>query len=147
MTTIIKFPSSSTYNKTLEQAEYRIYVKGASEIVFDSCTHYADAEGRVHKLGDKSRQQFKDIILEYAENTLHTICMGYRDITNSEFEHISDEKAPINDLICLGIIGIENPLRPGVTESVKVFKKAGVCVRMITGDNLETAKAIAKKRR
>ncbi|CAG8805440.1 5635_t:CDS:2, partial [Racocetra fulgida] len=145
MTTIIRLPSSSTsHSKASEHVEYRIYVKGASEIVFDGCTHFVNAEGQVQKLDDRSKQYFKDIISEYAGKTLRTICMAYRDITTSEFNHINDDNPPIHDLICLGIIGIEDPLRPGVIESVKIFKKAGVTVRMITGDNLETAKAIAR---
>ncbi|CAG8447293.1 13892_t:CDS:10 [Cetraspora pellucida] len=145
MTTIIRLPSAGTsHSKASENVGFRIYVKGASEIVLDGCTHYVNAEGHLHKLDDKSNQLFKNIISEYAEKSLRTICMAYRDITSSELNHISDENPPVNDLICLGIVGIEDPLRPGVIESVKIFKKAGVTVRMITGDNLATAKAIAK---
>ncbi|KAI9343499.1 PMCA-type calcium-translocating P-type ATPase [Obelidium mucronatum] len=49
------------------------------------------------------------------------------------------------NLICAAIVGIEDPLRAGVEEAVKTCQKAGVCVRMVTGDNLTTALSIAKK--
>ncbi|KAJ3233229.1 hypothetical protein HDU81_002380 [Chytriomyces hyalinus] len=49
------------------------------------------------------------------------------------------------NLICAAIVGIEDPLRPGVEEAVRTCQKAGVYVRMVTGDNLTTAISIAKK--
>ncbi|KAF0392804.1 PMCA-type calcium-translocating P-type ATPase [Gigaspora margarita] len=143
MTTIIKLPSVGTsQSKASEHVGCRIYVKGASEIVLKSCTSYMNAEGKTQKFDDKSKLKFEQIISEYANKALRTICLAYRDTSTSE--HFDDDNAPIKDLICLGIVGIQDPLRPGVIESVEKFRKAGVTVRMITGDNLETAKAIAE---
>jgi Ca2+-transporting ATPase len=48
-------------------------------------------------------------------------------------------------MTCIGIVGIEDPLRDGVKEAVHACQKAGVFVRMVTGDNVVTAKAIAIK--
>ncbi|KAJ3399100.1 plasma membrane calcium, partial [Chytridiales sp. JEL 0842] len=48
-------------------------------------------------------------------------------------------------LICAALVGIEDPLRPGVPEAVEACKKAGIFVRMVTGDNVVTAKSIATK--
>ncbi|KAG0061464.1 hypothetical protein BGZ89_011419 [Linnemannia elongata] len=104
---------------------YRLYVKGASEIVIRSCTHYVDSEGQVKSLDDAARA-------------------NYRDVSSSEFKNFNDEDAPDENLVCLGVVGIQDPLRPGVIDSVRDFAKAGVTVRMITGDNLQTARAIAK---
>jgi magnesium-transporting ATPase (P-type) len=55
------------------------------------------------------------------------------------------EKLLPNKYILYGLIGIEDPLRKTVAESIEKCKKAGITVRMITGDNKETAFAIAKK--
>ncbi|OAQ34441.1 PMCA-type calcium-translocating P-type ATPase [Linnemannia elongata AG-77] len=124
--------------------KYRLYVKGASEIVLRACTHYVDAEGHVKTLDDHARAKFEQIISTYADKALRTICLSYRDVSESEFKKFKDDEAPNTKLTCLGVVGIQDPLRPGVVESVASFAEAGVTVRMITGDNLQTAKAIAK---
>ncbi|KAF9282591.1 hypothetical protein BGZ68_005867 [Mortierella alpina] len=124
--------------------KYRLYVKGASEIVLGSCTHYVDSEGQVKPLDDNARARFDQIISKYADKALRTIALSYRDVSSSEFKKFNDEDAPNSKLICLGVVGIQDPLRPGVVESVRDFAKAGVTVRMITGDNIQTARAIAK---
>jgi Ca2+-transporting ATPase len=123
---------------------YRLYVKGASEIVIRSCTHYIDSEGEVKAMDDAARTRFDQIISTYADKALRTIALSYRDISSSEFKKLNDEDPPNEKLVCLGVVGIQDPLRPGVVESVRDFAKAGVTVRMITGDNLQTARAIAK---
>ncbi|KAF9926934.1 hypothetical protein BGZ67_007824 [Mortierella alpina] len=123
---------------------YRLYVKGASEIVMRSCSHYVDSEGALKVLDDNARAKFDQIISRYADKTLRTIGLGYRDVSWNEFKKFTEEEPPYAKLICLGVVGIQDPLRPGVVKSVQAFAKAGVAVRMITGDNIHTACAIAK---
>ncbi|KAF8931760.1 PMCA-type calcium-translocating P-type ATPase [Dissophora ornata] len=123
--------------------KYRLYVKGASEIVMRSCTHYIDSDGAVKSLDDNARAKFEQIISQYADKALRTIALSYRDVSSSDFKKFNDEEAPNAKLVCLGVVGIQDPLRPGVIESVEDFAKAGVIVRMITGDNIQTARAIA----
>lgn len=149
---IVKMYPFSSANKTMScvvevpegREKYRLYVKGASEIVLRSCTHYVDSEGETRSLDDNARARFEQIISQYADKALRTIALSYRDVSSSEFKKFNDEEAPIAKLICLGVVGIQDPLRPGVVESVRDFAKAGVTVRMITGDNIQTARAIAK---
>lgn len=145
MTTVIKLTSaSSSHGKSPATTDHRIHVKGASEIVLGACTHFVDKDGKVQNFDSQSRQQFDINITMFADKALRTICLAYRDITTEEFEKLDDEEAPVHDLICLGIVGIQDPLRQGVEQSVENFRKAGVFVRMITGDNLLTARAIAR---
>jgi P-type Ca2+ transporter type 2C len=59
------------------------------------------------------------------------------DPTQAEVDDI------FTDMIFIGVVGIMDPLRPNVTQAVEDCRKAGVFVRMVTGDNLMTAKAIA----
>lgn len=47
-------------------------------------------------------------------------------------------------MVVLGLAGIKDPLKKSVPEAVKVCKNAGITVRMVTGDNIDTATAIAK---
>lgn len=50
----------------------------------------------------------------------------------------------LNELVYVGMVGIMDPPRPGVRESIETVRGAGVHVKMITGDSLETATAIGK---
>ncbi|CAB4486632.1 PMCA-type calcium-translocating P-type ATPase [Rhizophagus irregularis] len=144
MTTVIKLSSAGpSHGKAPATGDYRVHVKGASEIVLGHCTHYVDAEGKVQELDNNIRQQYKLEIVEFTTKALRTICLAYRDITTHDFNKLGDDP-PLNELILLGLVGIQDPLRPSVKESVEAFKKAGVFVRMITGDNIVTARAIAQ---
>ncbi|KAF9198249.1 hypothetical protein BGZ49_000961 [Haplosporangium sp. Z 27] len=123
---------------------YRLHIKGAAEIVLGACTHYIDTDGKTTLMDQEVRTRFYQTIGEYADKALRTISLAYRDVSSSEFQSFTDEDTPNVKLVCLGIVGIQDPLRPGVVESVREFAKAGVTVRMITGDNIQTARAIAK---
>ncbi|KAF8901751.1 Calcium-transporting ATPase 10, plasma membrane-type, partial [Dissophora ornata] len=105
---------------------YRLYVKGASEIVMHSCTHYIGSEGQTMTLDDNARAKFDHIIGQYADKALLTIALSYRDVSSSEYKKYNGEKTPDAKMICLGIVGIQDPLRPGVVDSVHEFAKAGV---------------------
>ncbi|KAI1321773.1 hypothetical protein EDD11_000049 [Mortierella claussenii] len=111
---------------------YRLYVKGASEIVLNLCTHYIDSEGRSKILDPGAHAKFDQIISQYADKALRTIALSCRDVSSSEYKKFNNEEAPNAKLTCLGIVGIKDPLRPGVVDSVQEFAKAG------------TARAIAK---
>ncbi|KAG0321173.1 hypothetical protein BGZ99_004074 [Dissophora globulifera] len=149
---IVKMYPFSSLKKTMScivespqgKEPYRLHVKGASEIVLRSCTHYIDLEGHTKPLDDHARANFDQIISQYADAALRTIALSYRDISNKDYQTFNEQDAPNTKLVCLGIVGIQDPLRPGVVESVREFAKAGVTVRMITGDNIQTARAIAK---
>ncbi|KAI9495890.1 PMCA-type calcium-translocating P-type ATPase [Zychaea mexicana] len=143
MMTVIEVLENTASTKS--QADYRIHVKGASEIVLGACTRYLDAQGNTKKLDKDVLTRWNNIITEYANNALRTIALAYRDIKTDQFENASDDdEPPLEELTLIGIVGIMDPLRPGVVESVAKFREAGVFVRMITGDNLNTAKAIAR---
>lgn len=81
--------------------------------------------------------------------------VSYKDYTVSEFETLSadnnnfereeDREVLEKDLVASGIFALEDPLRPEVVEAIQQCHRAGITVRMVTGDNLATAKAIAAK--
>ncbi|KAJ1924514.1 plasma membrane calcium, partial [Tieghemiomyces parasiticus] len=96
-------------------------------------------------LGAHEAQAIEAAIAEYSNRSLRTIGLAYREFPTYEealFEADTDE-AITQGLTWLGLFGIEDPLRPGVVESVALSRQAGVMVRMVTGDNMLTAKAIA----
>ncbi|KAG0198817.1 hypothetical protein BGX28_007790 [Mortierella sp. GBA30] len=140
----LKKTMSCVVDSRLGKEPYRLYMKGASEVVLRGCTHYIDSEGDLKVLDESAHVKFEQIISRYAERALRTIGLCYRDVSRSEFKLLTDDEPPNTGMICLGVVAIQDPLRPGVPESVREFAKAGVAVRMITGDNIHTARAIAK---
>lgn len=75
----------------------------------------------------------------------------FRDVSFSSSESVdpminwNDEESVINDLICIGIVGLEDPVRPEAPTAIRMCQRAGITVRMVTGDNVHTARAIAHR--
>jgi Ca2+-transporting ATPase len=128
----------------MQGTRYRLYTKGASEIVLGYCNKYISQDGSVKTLDAARKAAFERSISQFANKALRTICMAYRDVTETELASASEEDPPNHDLVCIGIVGIQDPLRDGVEHSVITCRGAGVYVKMITGDNIQTAKAIAQ---
>ncbi|GJN19142.1 hypothetical protein PR202_gb06383 [Eleusine coracana subsp. coracana] len=122
-----------------------VHWKGAAEIVLALCTSWLDTDGSIHEMTTDKADQFKEYIEYMAEQSLRCVAFAYRTIENdvpSEEQRINWQ-LPDNDLTLIGIVGMKDPCRPGVREAVELCINAGVKVRMVTGDNLKTARAIA----
>ncbi|CAL8990457.1 unnamed protein product [Prunus brigantina] len=131
----------------LPNSEVHIHWKGAAEIVLASCTKYLDANDQLAAMDDDKSMMFRESIEDMAARSLRCVAIAYRSY---ELESVpTDEQQlalwalPDDDLVLLAIVGIKDPCRPGVREAVQLCQKAGVKVRMVTGDNVQTAKAIA----
>ncbi len=100
------------------------------------------------------------VIEPMACDGLRTISIAYRDFVRGKSEinqvHIGpregaddpnweDEENIVTNLTCLCVVGIEDPVRPEVPDAIKKCQKAGITVRMVTGDNINTARSIATK--
>ncbi|KAI7859489.1 hypothetical protein BDC45DRAFT_543407 [Circinella umbellata] len=163
MATVIRIPTLDEYTKK-ERIIYRLHIKGASEMLLNCCDSIIsmhaqsyerfdgiqdgntyDIETRV--MTDANHTRMTKIISSYATRCLRTLAICYRDFDSwpppqsQKLEDILNE----GKLTLLGIIGIEDPLRPGVKSAVAACQRAGVCVRMVTGDNMLTAKSIARQ--
>ncbi|KAJ7592992.1 Ca-transporting ATPase [Mycena floridula] len=141
------------------ESKWRLHLKGASEILSKKCIRHVV----VHKDGAAQADEIETApidelaadnisrtIIFYANQMLRTISVCYRDfdswppansILNDENEVSYDDLS--RDLTLIAITGIEDPLREGVTEAVAKCTKAGVTVKMCTGDNVLTARSIA----
>lgn len=126
----------------LSDGGYRAHCKGASEIILDACDNFIDREGSVVPLSEEAANKMKETIKSFASEALRTLCLAYMDI-NDNFS--LTEQMPLSGYTCIGIVGIKDPVRPGVRESVEICRSAGIVVRMVTGDNINTAKAIARE--
>lgn len=131
MSVLVSLPDSS--NKT------RAFCKGASEIVVKMCDKVVNAEGKVVDLNEQQRKSITEVIDGFASEALRTLCIAFKDIEGSS------ENIPEDKYVLIAIIGIKDPVRPGVKEAVKTCLQAGITVRMVTGDNINTAKAIARE--
>ncbi|XP_027122620.1 calcium-transporting ATPase 9, plasma membrane-type-like [Coffea arabica] len=127
-------------------SEVHIHWKGAAEIILDSCTEYLDINGRLQSI-DQDKEFFKSAIETMAAKSLRCVAIAYRkcevEKVPTDEEQLAGWVLPEDELILLAIVGIKDPCRPGVKDAVKLCTDAGVKVRMVTGDNLQTAKAIA----
>lgn len=143
--------------KRKDSKGFRLIVKGASEIMLRHCqTIIRDPTQSIEptNMTADNKQTLEALIDTYASRSLRTIGFIYRDFDVESWpprnvRRSEDDKtqAVIED-ICkhmtfLGIVGIQDPLRAGVPEAVRDCIMAGVFPRMVTGDNILTAKAIA----
>jgi Ca2+-transporting ATPase len=135
-----------------EEGRFRLYVKGASEIILEKCSALVRDPTKgveVSSMTDDNRQTLLSLIDNYASRSLRTIAMVYRDFDKWPIKgaRVVDGDVVFEDVFkqmnLLSIVGIQDPLREGVPEAVKKCQNAGVVVRMVTGDNLITARAIA----
>jgi Ca2+ transporting ATPase len=124
-----------------------LFVKGASEVIVNMCHWHLAKDGKPHIIHRPHRARIEKVISKYARNAFRTLTLAYREIdSNEELLNENGEmdlKNVEKNLILLGIFGIEDPIRLGVPFAVNQCKRAGITVRMVTGDNKETATAIA----
>lgn len=142
----------------MANGQYRMFIKGASEILLGKCTRILNNPAAQtvidSKLTDDNIQSLNQVISLYANRSLRTIGMVYRDFPSwppAGARTLEDDSRQaqfddiFEDMVFLSIVGIQDPLRNGVPEAVAECQKAGVFVRMVTGDNLMTARAIAQE--
>ncbi|KAF3388158.1 Calcium-transporting ATPase 2 [Talaromyces pinophilus] len=136
---------------------YRLLVKGAAEMLLKSAT--STAKGQVgtsivtEHMTEGKRLDIHERINCYAEQSLRTIGMVYKDLpcwpptTDQPAKDDSSEpdfESLLKDMTWIGVVGIQDPLRPEVPDAIQKCNSAGVQVKMVSGDNLKTATAIAR---
>eukprot|EP01127_Copromyxa_protea_P020598 TRINITY_DN6911_c0_g1_i4.p1 TRINITY_DN6911_c0_g1~~TRINITY_DN6911_c0_g1_i4.p1 ORF type:complete len:1053 (-),score=180.11 TRINITY_DN6911_c0_g1_i4:446-3577(-) len=126
----------------IQNGKIRLYVKGAAEMVKGLCTHVLKKDGSTSTLNKTRSETLDGIISTLQAKGLRTLCMAYRDF-HSPQQWSKDGSGFEEELTLVSIMGIEDPLRPEVPKAVATCLGAGITVRMVTGDNLLTAKKIA----
>jgi len=141
----------------ISDRRYRMLVKGASEILLGKCSRIVEdpTKGTSEtNMTPESLDLLEQSIQTYASRSLRTIGLLYKDfkewpprgVPTQEVNHkLAVFDKVFKDMVFLGIVGIQDPLRVGVADAVLACQKAGVEVRMVTGDNLLTAKSIAQE--
>ena len=141
----------------INDKRYRMLVKGASEILVARCSRIIkDPAIEVSDLNvtHENLESLDSAITTYASRSLRTIGLLYKEFeqwpprgaaTQEDEPRLAVFDNIFKDMIFLGIVGIQDPLRVGVADAVLACQKANVQVRMVTGDNLMTATAIAQE--
>ncbi|KAI9386808.1 hypothetical protein POPTR_010G081100v4 [Populus trichocarpa] len=121
-----------------------VHWKGAAEMILAMCSSYYDASGLMKDMDVGERNTFKQIIQVMAANSLRCIAFAHKQLSEEQYEDGKEEKRLQEDsFTLLGLVGIKDPIRPGVKKAVDDCQHAGVNIKMITGDNVFTARAIA----
>ncbi|XP_059660442.1 calcium-transporting ATPase 12, plasma membrane-type [Cornus florida] len=132
-----------------KKADNTIHVhwKGAAEMVLAMCSSYIQSTGYIKSISEDDRTQFEKIIQGMAASSLRCIAFAHKQIPEDEMEYredgITHQKLKEDGLTLLGIVGLKDPCRSGAKKAIQVCRSAGVSIKMITGDNVFTAKAIA----
>eukprot|EP00054_Salpingoeca_dolichothecata_P015910 m.92418 g.92418 ORF g.92418 m.92418 type:complete len:1299 (-) comp21718_c0_seq1:367-4263(-) len=126
----------------LETGKYRLYLKGASEIVLGLSSFIELSDG-IEDLDASAKEKLENEVINfYASKALRVLLLCYRDFDSAQDWENEDEL--MQNLTVTGFVGIQDPVRPEVPTAIATCQQAGVTVRMVTGDNLVTARAIAK---
>ncbi|VUZ46904.1 unnamed protein product [Hymenolepis diminuta] len=127
--------------------DFLMFTKGASEIVVRKCKWMLNGSGEAVPFPPEDQEHLTRKVIEaMAGDGLRTIGVAFKRFPATEKEpNWDDEDSILNDLTCIGIVGIEDPVRPEVPPAIRQCQNAGITVRMVTGDNVNTARSIAIK--
>lgn len=133
----------------------RVFLKGAPEIVLDYCSSTFDNHGSVIPLTESDKKELVQNVITngFAKKAFRTLLISYRDYSYDEYLHIKaanngfasekDREALEKDMTVIAIYALMDPLREEIVDSAIKCRKAGINIRMVTGDNTDTARAIA----
>lgn len=146
---------STAIRKTDTQGGYRLFSKGASEVILRRCSYILGDTGRSEPLSEAQQKLLNRTVIDsMASKGLRTICLAYKDfvpkdalpsqvLIKNDVVDWDDETTVVSNMTCIALLGIQDPVRPEVPASIRKCQKAGITVRMVTGDNLQTARSIA----
>lgn len=131
------------------QGRELMVISGASELILEGCDKLQDLKtGNIREIGHAERDEIKDAITKFAEQSLRTIGLAYS--YPKKYDKTDKDKNGVlacesSGLTLIGICGIKDIIRPEVPGAIEACRKAGIEVKMVTGDNKITARAIAKE--
>ncbi|CAL5330489.1 unnamed protein product [Camellia sinensis] len=129
--------------KSLMDNTFHVHWKGAAEIILALCSSYYDKSGIKKAMDESTKVEIKRIIDGMAAKALRCIAFAHKQFTMSEPDNTDERKITEDNLTFLGVVGLKDPCRPGVKDAMQLCENAKVKVKMITGDNIFTATAIA----
>ncbi len=131
--------------------KHYVFIKGASEYMIDISEEFLDLEtGKVIDMNYELQNTLNQAINNMATQALRTIGLAYKEVDIDEIDtEAKDERGVFefekDGFILIGICGIKDIIRKEVPDSIRICNGAGIEVKMVTGDNKITARAIAKE--
>ena len=140
----LPFSSQNKYMLTVtkEQDGQYVYSKGAPEVILKQCT-YEKVDGKIQKLTPNRLSELLKEISYLQSQAMRVLGFAYKNVSGKGLSGSKENWA--SDLVFQGFVGICDPLREGVKESIEIAADAGIETKMLTGDNLQTAMAIGKE--
>ncbi len=131
------FSSEKKYSSSTNKVDDEIikYMKGAPEIILNKCD-YLLSKGIVKKFSESEKEKILKILKDFSDESLRSIAFSYSVIKNKNLE---------NKNIFIGFIGMYDSPKKDVKKTIEIIYQAGIEIKMITGDNIHTATAIAKE--
>jgi Ca2+-transporting ATPase len=144
MVHVIPFDSERKRMTTVHKTDHKfcVFTKGAARSILSVCNRII-TNGKIEPLTSKYLSSVEKMLLEFAEEGLRIIAVAYAELPENVQNDVKliEEK----DMILVGLAAMKDPPRPEVAEAVKLAKKAGIRVMIITGDYGPTAEAIAEE--
>jgi P-type Ca2+ transporter type 2C len=131
----VPFDSAHKFMATVHrvEGELRLEVKGAPDVLLARCPSASDAE----------RAAMGAEVERMAAGGMRVIALATRPLTDAELAAVPDPLRLVDDLRITALVGLVDPPRPEAAEAIALCRRAGVGVKMITGDHAATARAIA----
>jgi Ca2+ transporting ATPase len=137
----------------MDDGTYRLYCKGAQEVIMSRCVSIVSATNEQATLTEENRGEISAVALAYARRGMRCLGLAYRDLP-ADFDWEATSASVMNsdgtpallaetEMTALALVGIEDPLRHEVPGAIEKCYAAGIDVRMVTGDNPNTAVSIA----
>ncbi len=131
-TTELKYMATIVRSKAIE-GKYVVYCKGAPDILMEKCD-----------ISQEQKSRYEAKLAEYQSHANRTLAFAYKVLDDTEGVFV-DGKLALNDLHMMGIVGIEDPVRADVPNAIEDCLKAGIQVKIVTGDAPGTAKEIGRQ--
>jgi Ca2+-transporting ATPase len=141
-----KLKCSTRVLKDKKKGKYVLFTKGATEVLLPRCNYVAEETvTEPEELGAKDKKVLNEKADLFASKGYRVISFAFTYLDKLSPTIKIDEECVQGDLTYLGFVAIMDPPREGVRESVSEAKEAGIKPVMITGDNIETARSIARE--
>lgn len=133
----------------------RVFMKGAPEIVVSKCSRTYHIDGKVIPLDDtQANYILNDILIQkFTTAGYRTLAFAYKDMSLEDFQQLKeqynnfsseeDRNVLEKDLTFIGLFALHDPIREKVLRSVQYASRGQITTRLVSGDHIETAKAVA----
>ena len=142
----IPFDSEHKYQATfhLVGGRVRVMVKGASDVLLNNCTTVYNENGD-QVLDSAQLEQIEHANRQMADTGLRVLAVAWTELQARDFEPQGDLFKYLKDLVFTGLVGLMDPPRPEARDAIALCHDAGISIKMITGDQKNTAAAIARE--